>query len=365
MAIQFTSTKIRAWRRGLECLALLLISTLSAIAANPIPTGDTLPRDSKPHEGVLLLRSGRVIKGKIFRGGDEYRVQRSRGEMFVPEDAVHFACRDMKDAYQKQKAELPKLSAAERVILARWCISYNLLEEAQQELRDALILEPSRIQSRRMLKKLDDVLGHTANPSDKISTSRTRGSNPNQTTAVQEVESLGGLSPEDAKQFVRRIQPLLMNNCGNARCHGSASENDFQITPVKFGRVASRHAAERNLAATLKFIDFDKPYQSQLLAVPKGNHGGGKSPFQGRAGRTQLRKLREWVLRVTEEKTNRRLATRIVDRRVRDKIRTRNPTTTISTGDRSKKTQPPVEKPVGGKKTDAFNPNDFNTLGRR
>ena len=40
------------------------------------------------------------------------------------------------------------------------------------------------------------------------------------------------LSREQALQFARRIQPLLVNNCTAAGCHGRDSETGFRLSKV-------------------------------------------------------------------------------------------------------------------------------------
>jgi len=290
-----------------------------------------------------------VIKGDISLGGGEYRVRRSRGEMFVPEGMVQFVCRDLRDAYQKQKDSLREFSAADHVALSRWCLGYNLLEEAREELRGALALEPGRIQARRMLERLDNVLGHSES-----STEAGKSRSAHQ-VAGQAAESLGGLTEEDARVFARRIQPILMNNCSNARCHGSAAENDFQIVHAKLGGASSRYAAERNLAAVLKYVDFEKPYQSQFLTVLKGAHGGANSALHSRKARLQSRQLQEWVLSISEEKTNRSLAKQTLKRQLNSQL---NSTTANENGRKIKLT--PFDQELSKHQPDPFDPSGFN-----
>ncbi len=291
----------RCWLMPAAALALFAWGLETAVTAEPKPepgeTATELTNVSK--SGLLLLHSGRVIKGQISRGSGEFRIRRSKGEMFVPDEMVRHVCHNLEDAYQKQRDDFETPQASDHVVLARWCMSYNLLDEARQELRAALKLEPGRIQSRRMLRRLDDLFG------DKSTTAQGRGTD--SIFATQDVEALGGLSQEDAENFTRRIQPILLNTCGNARCHGSAAKNDFQLVRVKPGRRSSRRLSQRNLAAALRHVDFDKPLSSPLLTVPEGHHGGKKIVFGGRSGREQAGALRQWIAAIANERTNRNM----------------------------------------------------------
>jgi hypothetical protein len=59
---------------------------------------------------------------------------------------------------------------------------------------------------------------------------------------------------------------------------------------------------ERNLAATLQFIDRSDADDSPMLTVPLGNHGrGGRPIFAGSGGIDQFKLLRNWVRRIAAE----------------------------------------------------------------
>src|SRR5262249_20312220 len=121
-----------------------------------------------------------------------------------------------------------------------------------------------------------------------------------------EVESLGGLSNESATAFTQRIQPLLMNKCGNASCHGKSEPNDkrdgFRLNPVRLGTSSHRLYTERNLAEVLRYIDLEEPALSPLVTIPQGAHAGTAGVFHGTSGNTQLKTLRAWTKTVAEEK---------------------------------------------------------------
>jgi hypothetical protein len=114
--------------------------------------------------------------------------------------------------------------------------------------------------------------------------------------------SLGGLSRETALQFARRIQPLLMNNCTAAGCHGRDSQTGFRLYKISPGKYANRHAAERNLAEVLECIDVKTPRSSRLLTAPRGKHGRrGRPVFTGQRGEEQFAELQKWVMAVARE----------------------------------------------------------------
>jgi hypothetical protein len=258
-------------------------------------------------EGILVLRSGAVVCGKIVRSGDQYEVQSPAGTMAVPESLVKLHAPNLSEAYARLRASAEAQSGANgRITLAQWCLTNHLEKEACQELRDALALEPDRDDAKRLLRSAEDALEARGKPAKTApAVDAVRASRQTEGT-TEEPGSLGGLSREQALQFARRIQPLLVNNCTAAGCHGRDSETGFRLSKVTPGKDASRHAAERNLAEILEQIDVKKPRSSPLLTAPRGNHGRrGRPIFAGPRGEEQLAELARWVTAVAAEETQR------------------------------------------------------------
>ena len=120
--------------------------------------------------------------------------------------------------------------------------------------------------------------------------------------AAPDVTALAGLSPNVSRRFVSRVQPILMNGCALAGCHGPKSSNGFQLVRVRLNGGNRRGVSERNLAATLRFVNVQNASRSPLLTTPMGNHGRrGKAVFRGRGGARQLEELRSWVREVVTD----------------------------------------------------------------
>jgi hypothetical protein len=118
-----------------------------------------------------------------------------------------------------------------------------------------------------------------------------------------EVESLGGLSRDAAAAFTTKVQPLLVNKCGNAGCHGTAADNDFRLNMVRLGSANNRRAAESNLALVLNYVDIHEPHRSPLLEQVRKGHGGAPATlFGGSSGPAQLKVLTEWIESVAHER---------------------------------------------------------------
>jgi len=283
---------------GSSCIVLVMV--IVALASPPstgraqAPVGPQLQR-------ILMLRNGRLVSGRITQSSGGYVVTKPNGQLVVPFERVRFVARNPQDAYRKMAESIPDGTATNHAELARWCLSYQLYEEAKTELRTALSIDPNSRKARRLLRRLENVLHPDRSGAQATSqrATRTQGGRD-----APDLESLAELSRGSAHSFVTRIQPILLHSCGNARCHGTASQNGFRLKHVRIGRGSHRVFAERNLAATLRFIDVDQPEKSRLLTALKGAHGGShRAIFHGNTGARQSAMLREWTLKTARERT--------------------------------------------------------------
>jgi len=266
--------------------------------------GDLPDQPQAARDGILVMRTGAIVSGKIMKSGAIYEVQCLAGRMAVPESLVRLRCADISEAYERLHASAAAQEDADaHMMLARWCLTNHLERDARHELQAVLALEPDREEAKRLLRGIDELLSppkqivKVASQEDPVRSARIAAA-----AAADETVSLGGLSRENASQFARRIQPLLVGNCTAAGCHGRDSQTDFRLTRVTLGRDSNRHAAERNLVEVLGQIDVARPRASPLLTVPRNNHGRrGKPIFSGSRGEEQLAELRKWVIAVSRE----------------------------------------------------------------
>lgn len=250
-------------------------------------------------EKLLVMTNGRVVSGQLTPRAGGYDVVLPAGRMFVPSKQIRFQADSMDDAYQRMRATLQELTPNTHLDLARWCLANNLQSYARREALDALHLDPHRTDAQRMLESLvreNNRSQHVLTP--QMSSEQFQRGQVEQTVAPER-RSLGGLPADRAKEFTQRIQPLMTNKCGNARCHG-AGRNSFSLVSLR--RSATSVASEQNLAAVLNQLDFQNPDQSPLLQATQGLHGGNHQPlFPGQSGGRQVDTLREWVRAVAAE----------------------------------------------------------------
>ncbi|GAB4134790.1 MAG: hypothetical protein Tsb009_00200 [Planctomycetaceae bacterium] len=250
---------------------------------------------SRLEPNLLVLKNGRVVEGRISQNAGGYVVEVKNGSMLVPRTQALFLTTSKREAYAKLRSMMPRRSVKGNLILARWCLTNQLFTQARHEIREALKLEPNNDSARRMMTRLEKMLDPDA---DKTPKKKTRLEERLLSPAAR---SLSGLPQKTAGQFIGKIQPMLMNSCATAGCHGQGGRSQFQLLRVRLGNGGHRGRSERNLATTLAYINPRQPELSPLLTKPTGNHGrNGRPVFRGRAGSRQRELLRQWVYAVAQ-----------------------------------------------------------------
>lgn len=275
------------------------VAGLIVCAVGVVLHADDIDGPSRFQQNLLVMRNGRVLSGKINHTPQGYFVELPNGSLVVPDKDVLLEAVDLKDAYRKQRELMRRPTTDMRKGLALWCIANSLYKEARAEIKDALRMEPDREDLRRLYVRLEQTLNPQLIPSDAASPAAQRDIAGYRLPPAQ---SLAGLTRETAREFTRRVQPLLTNNCGNAGCHGGTAGGAFQIRYVRPGNGQFRHITEQNLAAVAGLIDSKNASASPLLRVPQAPHGNARvSAFGGRGGARQFEILRNWVTDVVSE----------------------------------------------------------------
>lgn len=290
-----TSTAVRPERRRRLPLcwasfALALAIAHAAAQSEPAPRTDPFAFGAPPPQ-LLVLFDGRVLRGRISDRPGGYMIEHAAGTEVIPYEFIRLTAASLDDAYIKQRDGLTKPTAGDHLQLAQWCCEHQLYAQAAEQLTAALKLEPNRSEARALLQKIADASPEQVGGSVRfIAEPRPRQHAPT------------GISTETQAEFVRRVQPILINRCGDARCHGSAATNSLKLINVRTGRRQQRLETEANLAAVLRQIDRQQPDNSALLRAPQqSDTPAHRGVFAGQAGPAQLERLRTWVAQAARE----------------------------------------------------------------
>ena len=270
---------------GLTALAVL---SLFGWGSQAEQTGGT----AEPSQGVLILRNGHVLSGQITRLDNRFNVSVDGGRISVDVADTERFCRNLDEAYA-QKALLTGVADLHgHLELAQWCQRQGLPEHAAGELAKASAIDPSH----PMITVIERRIQMSAAPPESVEVAATPVQQP---TFPKDLDRSARDMPTGTMEaFVRSVGPLLVNRCGAARCHGSASENAFHLLrPPSSNRPGGR-IIQRNLQSTLKLIDRENPARSPLLTAALDPHGPLQvSPLAGR--RTDhYERLADWVHQV-------------------------------------------------------------------
>ena len=230
---------------------LLLLPTIlagppdSGTTDRPDPAGAYGPpepqgRADEPGDSLLLLRNGRLLQGRITLTGDRYAVVIPGGEISVKASDVQQHCRDVADAYRVKRAMARLDSVQDHVELAQWCHRLGLAELAAEELAEAKAIEPTHPmlplveRQLRVALQSKDAAGEAAAPAI---------SGP----SVQDFDRMVRvMPPKTVETFAQVIQPMLVNHCGSAACHGPGAPESISFAPPA-GRkpaIAAAYSAE-------------------------------------------------------------------------------------------------------------------------
>jgi len=281
------------FRHSKKTIAVLLLFAMAVIGitfnspAEVIIYGD----------GLLITNTGKVIRGKISVLKNGYAVEMPSGAtVSYPFSTIICEAKSLREAYRKQREAMTRPTAGQHVRLAQWAFKQNLFAEAEREIHSALNLQPNNQQAKRLLKHFDKrkmkdseyVDEHQKKMRDKLLIDR----------AFSKGEPLGGLSPELAQEFASIIEPLLINRCSNASCHGVSVAHEFHLQRKWNMRGNTRHITGKNLEAVLKQINSTRPDKSPLITKLNGKHGfRKKNVFNGTLAEKQKRILQNWTMR--------------------------------------------------------------------
>jgi len=245
---------------------LPILSLILLLASSSLACADDLADLARPQQGVLVLRGGQVLAGEITQAGDHYYLTLPTGEISVRATEVAFRCADLGEAYLRRRESINAARLDERIKLVEWCLQYDLYAPAAREIAEAKQQWPNdpRIGAleRRMLLRERDAAATSAMDD--------RSTEPSLAELDQMVRDL---PPSAASLFTNTIQPLLLNQCATAACHGTHRTNEFALQRSNVTRTPSRRLTLRNLGHTLAQIDREHPDASPLLTQPAGLAG--------------------------------------------------------------------------------------------
>jgi hypothetical protein len=252
--------------------------------------------DDGPRQGILLLRNGSILQGQITKTAERYGVLVDGGQIHVKTGDVELCCRSLEEAYRHKRALIQLANAYDHLELAQWCQRQGLLGFAAQELAHAKALDSTHPLIPLVERRIKMSLWQPEPAPHPVE----KGELP---PPAEELDQLvRGMPPGSVEKFTQTIQPLLMNRCSTAGCHGPNTESEFRLLRIPAGRSPSRRLTQRNLRSTLQWVDREEPAASPILTAPIRPHGTAPAAIFTHQGIDQYKRLVDWVCQLAQKR---------------------------------------------------------------
>jgi hypothetical protein len=246
---------------------------------------------------VVLLRNGSYLEGVVHREEAGCRVFfRGGGEIFLPNEQIDLVARDLEHGYQLKRAALDGGLAPEHIDLAEWCLRHGLLPHAAKHILRATSLDPEHpkiaaLEHRlRLVAEQRALAANGETPDDLAKKQIPENSEESPANSISQ-----DLPPAALERFAATVQPVLLNRCSSAGCHGRTADSKFRLLRPARGRPISRNATLQNMHAAIEMLDREFPRKSPLLTAPSGPHGPLQHGLFAPHERVQLERLAEWA----------------------------------------------------------------------
>lgn len=257
----------------------------------------------------VLLQNGNVIRGAASTIGPMVVIRRDEGnEVKLDARQVAHIAPTLRELYEFRVARRRIRDTASCHEDARWCFRNGLYAEMAEVLEIAHQFDPTHPETVRLRRQLQVALDAASKPADVASSaslavdttdsgvmavSKTPREQPPQ-KSDDELMSLN-LSGDALMYFTSRVQPILINRCGNNGCHRSPSEASWQLTHMGVQVRPPARMTRLNLVETLALIDKGQPENSKLLQYAVQPHGGRREPPLRATDDVALEVLQQWA----------------------------------------------------------------------
>ena len=285
-------------RLTLLVFATILLRPPITIGQQPSLTANLVAENPSLRQGILLLRNGQLLGGQYTLTGVGYEVRLNGGGVIrLREDQVEFTSDSIDEVYLFRRASHVNSSATAHLKMASWCLANQLYEYADNHLKEAIRIDPREkgiipIQSRLAIARSPQ---KATAPKTQI---QKRSLASNETIAIR----VNALEPSVIQSFVSRIQPLLLNRCAVAGCHGVNSHSEFRLLDSRWTKTTPKTISYRNLYNTTRYLNFANPPESRLLTQATTKHGKSSSAPLSLAEPAKINSLVNWVRLTTTVK---------------------------------------------------------------
>lgn len=318
-------------------LCIVPLAMVPATADKPTqaeaPTQTELARKK-----FVLLKNGEFLHGAVDREIDYVVVDDGKSRFKIRRDQVIFVGNDKTALYQYKRSQAKDHSADAQLDLVKWCTDSDFIAAAVHHLAKARYLQPNHpwipALQLRLQAKIEDRGGFlpkdpTSSPASQDDTekplpgskrivstqsgSETDTANEASQTAQHQTANAPGAPDPSAislaksentrallRHFSSRVQPVLLNRCALAHCHGHAADNGFALRRVPGISQQPRDITIHNLTATMQYMAGSTPDETELIRRATTAHGKSTSKLLTISAK-QRNLLAIWIGAVIQE----------------------------------------------------------------
>jgi hypothetical protein len=208
---------------------------------------------------------------------------------------VQFVAADLEHAYRMKRATMRDNLAGDQIRLTKWCMRHRMLSHAARHLLHTMTLDPEHpeitgLEHRLRLSVEQQARNESGDPRRKAT-----GETAAEETVAINLHPLSDVPAGTLEAFTQTVQPVLLNRCASAGCHGANSPSSFRLRRPAWGKTISRDTTLHNLRAAMALLDRESPRHSPLLTAPAGPHGPLDHGLFAPHEQGQLARLAHWA----------------------------------------------------------------------
>ncbi len=288
----------RRWLRGLGPLVFLLVSCGFAHG------------QEVGQRAVLLKQTDRVLFGKVLQRAGFYEIELApNSRVSIPSENVAHVANSLEELYNRKRAGISPTSIGDHFHLTRWCLLNGLLSQAAEHYTIVVRSNANHPRVKQLGVELEEQLLHDQGFREYLglgppvqpatsadSPARSQVAPPPSQPSVVTASTFAtpsGLHPDIAKRFASRVEPILLNRCSQAACHGVQGSSSLRLLEP-YGKTHAQTAAG-NLASVLKHVPNDPNQIAPLLHFATHAHGIQREPALTATDPKLIQELQDWV----------------------------------------------------------------------
>lgn len=258
---------------------------------------------------VLLKETDRVLVGRILQRADFYEIQLGpNSRISLPTDKVAQVAGSLEELYQIKRSRISQASIGDHFQLTRWCLVNGLLPQAVEHYAVVVQRNATHPRVKQLGVELEAQLlrdeafrqylglaplvpaASAVVPSQVVANGSVAASS---VVSASTFEANSVQYPEIAQRFSQRVEPILINRCSQAACHGVQSSNALRLLEP-YGRTHAQTTSD-NLASALKQVSGDSNQLSSLLQYATQAHGTQRAPAIPVTDSKLVQELQDWI----------------------------------------------------------------------